>query len=97
MGITMPESGEVIVFGEPFRRAQLDRIGYLPEERGLYKKMRLIDLGEVRLSARGAHLRRYVMNLWYYLPGLIVARQIVLLAKNPGGVVFLGILDVWLT
>src|SRR4051812_23511611 len=43
MGITMPDSGEVIVFGEPFRRAHLDRIGYLPEERGLYKKMKLVD------------------------------------------------------
>ncbi len=43
MGITMPDSGEVIVFGEPYRRAHLDRIGYLPEERGLYKKMKIVD------------------------------------------------------
>jgi ABC-2 type transport system ATP-binding protein len=43
MGITMPDSGEVIVFGEPYRRTHLDRIGYLPEERGLYKKMKLVE------------------------------------------------------
>jgi ABC-2 type transport system ATP-binding protein len=43
IGITLPDTGEVIVFGEPFRREHLDRIGYLPEERGLYKKMKLID------------------------------------------------------
>ena len=43
IGITMPDSGEVIVFGEKFRREHLDRIGYLPEERGLYKKMKLLD------------------------------------------------------
>jgi ABC-2 type transport system ATP-binding protein len=43
MGITMPDSGEVTIFGEPLRRAHLNRIGYLPEERGLYKKMKLID------------------------------------------------------
>src|SRR3954465_9986731 len=43
IGITMPDSGEVIVFGESFRRAHLDRIGYLPEERGLYKKMKLVE------------------------------------------------------
>jgi len=43
IGITLPDTGEVIVFGEPFRRAHLDRIGYLPEERGLYKKMKLVD------------------------------------------------------
>src|ERR1700675_2062413 len=43
IGITMPDTGEVIVFGELFRRAHLDRIGYLPEERGLYKKTKLIE------------------------------------------------------
>jgi ABC-2 type transport system ATP-binding protein len=43
IGITLPDAGEVIIFGEPFRRAHLDRIGYLPEERGLYKKMKLIE------------------------------------------------------
>jgi ABC-2 type transport system ATP-binding protein len=43
MGITMPDSGEVIVFNEPFRREHLKRIGYLPEERGLYKKMKIMD------------------------------------------------------
>jgi ABC-2 type transport system ATP-binding protein len=43
MGITLPDSGEVIVFNEPFRREHLNRIGYLPEERGLYKKMKVVD------------------------------------------------------
>ncbi len=43
IGITMPDEGEVKLFGERFHRAQLDRIGYLPEERGLYKRMKVID------------------------------------------------------
>jgi ABC-2 type transport system ATP-binding protein len=43
MGITMPDSGEVRLFGKPFERASLDRVGYLPEERGLYKKMKVLD------------------------------------------------------
>lgn len=43
IGITMPDSGVVSIFGEPFRRSHLQRIGYLPEERGLYKKMKVID------------------------------------------------------
>lgn len=34
-----PDSGEVEVLGEHSTRAANDRIGYLPEERGLYKKM----------------------------------------------------------
>jgi ABC-2 type transport system ATP-binding protein len=43
MGITMPDSGRVELFGKRFDRASLDRVGYLPEERGLYKKMKVID------------------------------------------------------
>lgn len=43
IGITMPDEGEVRLFDEPFHRRQLDRIGYLPEERGLYKKMKVLD------------------------------------------------------
>ncbi len=43
MGITMPDSGQVRLFEKPFERASLDRVGYLPEERGLYKKMKVID------------------------------------------------------
>jgi ABC-2 type transport system ATP-binding protein len=43
MGITMPDSGRVTLFGKPFERESLDRVGYLPEERGLYKKMKVLD------------------------------------------------------
>src|SRR5512142_716058 len=44
IGITMPDSGQVWMFGEPFKQAHLDRIGYLPEERGLYKRMKIGEL-----------------------------------------------------
>jgi ABC-2 type transport system ATP-binding protein len=43
MGITIPDSGAVSLFGKPFERESLNRVGYLPEERGLYKKMKVID------------------------------------------------------
>ena len=43
MGITLPDSGRISLFGKPFERASLDRVGYLPEERGLYKKMKVIE------------------------------------------------------
>src|ERR1700761_5544645 len=43
IGITMPDEGEVWLFGEKFHREQLHLIGYLPEERGLYKKMKVMD------------------------------------------------------
>jgi ABC-2 type transport system ATP-binding protein len=43
MGITIPDSGRVSLFGKTFERASLNRVGYLPEERGLYKKMKVLD------------------------------------------------------
>ena len=43
MGITMPDSGQVNLFDRPFERKSLERVGYLPEERGLYKKMKVIE------------------------------------------------------
>jgi ABC-2 type transport system ATP-binding protein len=43
MGITMPDSGQVNLFDKPFERQSLERVGYLPEERGLYKKMKVVD------------------------------------------------------
>ena len=43
MGITVPDSGSIRLFGKPFERESLNRVGYLPEERGLYKKMKVID------------------------------------------------------
>jgi ABC-2 type transport system ATP-binding protein len=52
IGITMPDSGSVTLFGRPYERASLTRVGYLPEERGLYKKMKvmeqLIFMGQLR-------------------------------------------------
>jgi ABC-2 type transport system ATP-binding protein len=43
MGITMPDAGQVTLFGRPFERKSLERVGYLPEERGLYRKMKVLD------------------------------------------------------
>ncbi|MEJ2511469.1 MAG: ATP-binding cassette domain-containing protein, partial [Anaerolineales bacterium] len=38
-----PDSGEVLLFGAPMIEATKDRIGYLPESKGLYKDLRAID------------------------------------------------------
>ena len=43
MDIIAPDSGEVRFFGRPRRRDDLLRVGYLPEERGLYRKMTVTD------------------------------------------------------
>ena len=39
--ITAPDSGEVLIDGKPLCPKHVERIGYLPEERGLYKKMKV--------------------------------------------------------
>lgn len=39
--ITAPDSGQVLLKGKPLKREDISRIGYLPEERGLYKKMKV--------------------------------------------------------
>jgi len=39
--ITMPDSGQVILDGEPLQPKHVQHIGYLPEERGLYKSMKV--------------------------------------------------------
>lgn len=39
--ITAPDSGEVLLNGSPLGREDIYKIGYLPEERGLYKKMKV--------------------------------------------------------
>ena len=43
IGITRPDSGAVTLFGKPFSTAALQRVGYLPEERGLYRKMKILE------------------------------------------------------
>ena len=64
MDIIRADSGSITVFGEPHRREHLDRLGYLPEERGLYTKqpvlsvltyfgaLRGLDRAEARRRAR---------------------------------------------
>lgn len=42
-GIMQPDTGVLSLFGAPANRAHLQRMGYLPEERGLYKGMRVAE------------------------------------------------------
>jgi ABC-2 type transport system ATP-binding protein len=43
MDIIMPDSGEVTIFGQKLNEATKSRLGYLPEERGLYRKLKVLD------------------------------------------------------
>jgi ABC-2 type transport system ATP-binding protein len=76
MGVLLPDSGRVSLFGGRGSGKELShRIGYLPEERGLYKKMRVVDLlvflaeitGVARAAARtaaGEWLERLGLGNW---------------------------------
>ncbi|MCC7572076.1 MAG: ATP-binding cassette domain-containing protein [Candidatus Methanofastidiosum sp.] len=44
MGIIAPDSGSIQVFGKKLSEESKERIGYIPEERGLYKKYKVSDL-----------------------------------------------------
>jgi ABC-2 type transport system ATP-binding protein len=43
MNITAADSGDIRILGSPMTRQVQNSIGYLPEERGLYRKMRVLD------------------------------------------------------
>ena len=43
VNITMPDSGEIRLFGQPMSAQLQEKVGYLPEDRGLYKKMKVGD------------------------------------------------------
>ena len=65
--ITAPDSGEVLYDGRPLLANDVYKIGYLPEERGLYKKMKVgeqaIYLAQLKgLSAREAEKR---LKAWF--------------------------------
>lgn len=44
MNILRPDSGSILFDGRPIREADKDRIGYLPEERGLYRKVKINEM-----------------------------------------------------
>ena len=60
VNITAPDSGTILLFGRRIDASLQDRIGYLPEERGLYKKMRVAD--QLRFFAEIKNMRGKVVE-----------------------------------
>lgn len=62
MNIILPDSGDILFGGQPMDGSMRDRIGYLPEERGLYRKMKCRDqlgyLAELKSVPRSEALKR---------------------------------------
>ncbi len=65
--ITAPDSGELLLEGRKMRQADVARIGYLPEERGLYKKMKVGDQAVYLAQLKGMNKKEAVHNLkqWF--------------------------------
>src|ERR1035437_8397126 len=65
--ITGPDSGSVWVDGRPLNPKDIDQIGYLPEERGLYKKMKVgeqaLYLGQLKGLSRHGAIRE--LKIWF--------------------------------
>lgn len=67
--ITIPNSGTVLFNGKPITQEDVEKIGYLPEERGLYRKMKVGEqamyLAQLKgMSAReaGAELKKWFVR-----------------------------------
>jgi len=60
MDIIKPDSGEVTILGEKLSEATKNRLGYMPEERGLYKKLSVIDAISYLASLKGMDRRSAV-------------------------------------
>jgi ABC-2 type transport system ATP-binding protein len=53
MDIIKPDAGSITVFGEKLSEASKNKLGYMPEERGLYKKLRIFEVITYLASLKG--------------------------------------------
>lgn len=65
--ITIPDEGQIFFQGRPLSRNDIEKIGYLPEERGLYKKMKVgeqsVYLAQLKGLSRGDAEKR--LRYWF--------------------------------
>ena len=65
--ITAPDSGEILIDGKPLQREHISQIGYLPEERGLYKKMKIGEQAVYLAQLKGMPKKQAIQELmlWF--------------------------------
>lgn len=70
--ITIPNSGDVYFNGRPITQDDVSRIGYMPEERGLYRKMKVGDQAMylARLKGMSALEARKSLKDWFVRFGI---------------------------
>lgn len=68
--ITAPDQGEVLLEGKPIRTADVALVGYLPEERGLYKKMKVGEQALYLAQLKGLSKSEAMKRLKYWFEKL---------------------------
>jgi ABC-2 type transport system ATP-binding protein len=70
--ITIPNGGEVLFDGRPITQSDVEKIGYLPEERGLYRKMEVGDQAMylAQLKGMSAAEARKALKEWFVRFGI---------------------------
>ncbi|MBR4133846.1 MAG: ATP-binding cassette domain-containing protein [Bacteroidales bacterium] len=70
--ITIPNSGEVLFKGVPITQRDVEKIGYMPEERGLYRKMKVGDQAMYLAQLKGMTARdaRAGLKEWFIRFGI---------------------------
>lgn len=70
--ITIPNGGEVLFDGRPITQSDVEKIGYLPEERGLYRKMEVGDqvMYLAQLKGMSAAEARKALKEWFVRFGI---------------------------
>ena len=70
--ITIPNGGEILFQGRPITQRDVERIGYMPEERGLYRKMKVGDQAMylAQLKGMSAADARVALKDWFIRFGI---------------------------
>jgi len=70
--ITIPSGGEVLFNGKPITQSDVEKIGYLPEERGLYRKMKVGEQALYLAQLKGMSAREATWELkkWFVKFGI---------------------------
>ena len=68
--ITMPDTGHVLLDGEPLKPEHIQNIGYLPEERGLYKSMKVGEQALYLAQLKGLSKQEAKKRLKYWFEKL---------------------------
>ena len=70
--ITIPSGGSVLFNGRPITQEDVEKIGYLPEERGLYRKMRVGDQAMylAQLKGMSAKEAKTELMMWFQRFGI---------------------------